>query len=330
MRTTTTTRAIIAGCGGYLPERIVRNDDLAEAFGLETSDAWITERTGIRQRHIAAPGETASSMGTAAARRALERAGLGAESLDAVIVATATPDSSFPATAARIQAALGMTRGIAFDLSAACAGFVYALGIADGFIRTGQARSVMVVGTEVYSRIVDWTDRGTSVLFGDGAGAVLLVAGEGQGTSADRGILSTHLHSDGRFGDILLVDGGPGSTGGTGKLRMAGNQVFRHAVSKLAAVVDEALNANGLGHGDVRWLVPHQANLRIIDAMGRKLRLPPERVVVTVDRHANTSAASIPLALAEATSDGRIERGDLVVMEAIGGGLAWGAALARF
>jgi 3-oxoacyl-[acyl-carrier-protein] synthase-3 len=247
-----------------------------------------------------------------------------------VIVATATPDSSFPATAAKIQAALGMTRGVAFDVSAACAGFVYALGIADGFIRTGQARAALVIGTEVYSRIVDWTDRGTSVLFGDGAGAVLLVAEEGQGTADDRGILSTHLHSDGRFGDILLVDGGPGSTGGTGKLRMAGNQVFRHAVSKLAAVVDEALGANGLGHSDVRWLVPHQANLRIIDAMGRKLGLPPERVVVTVDRHANTSAASIPLALAEATGDGRIERGDLVVMEAIGGGLAWGAALARF
>ncbi len=327
---TTATRAVVAGCGGYLPERIVRNDDLAREFGLETSDAWITERTGIKQRHIAAPGETASSMGAAAARQALERAGLGPEAVDAVIVATATPDSSFPATAAKIQAALGMTRGVAFDVSAACAGFVYALGIADGFIRTGQARAALVIGTEVYSRIVDWTDRGTSVLFGDGAGAVLLVAEEGQGTADDRGILSTHLHSDGRFGDILLVDGGPGSTGGTGKLRMAGNQVFRHAVSKLAAVVDEALDANGLTHADVRWLVPHQANLRIIDAMGRKLGLPPERVVVTVDRHANTSAASIPLALAEAASDGRIERGDLVVMEAIGGGLAWGAALARF
>lgn len=325
-----TMRAVIAGCGGYLPERVVRNDDLGREFGLETSDAWIAERTGIRQRHIAAPSETASSMGTIAARRALERAGLGADAVDAVVVATATPDSAFPATAARIQAALGMTRGIAFDVSAACAGFVYALGIADGFIRTGQARSVMVVGTEVYSRIVDWKERSTSVLFGDGAGAVLLVAGEGRGTAADRGILSTHLHSDGRFGDILLVDGGAGSTGGTGKLRMAGNQVFRHAVSKLAAVVDEALDANGLGHADVRWLVPHQANLRIIDAMGRKLGLPPERVVVTVDRHANTSAASIPLALAEAAGDGRIERGDLVVMEAIGGGLAWGAALARF
>ncbi len=326
----TTPRSLIAGCGAYLPERVVRNDDLGREFGLETSDAWITERTGIRQRHIAAPGETASSMGAAAARRALERAGLGPEAVDLVIVATATPDSSFPATAARVQAALGMTRGVAFDVSAACAGFVYALGIADSFIRTGQARSALVVGTEVYSRIVDWTERSTSVLFGDGAGAVLLVSGEGDGTASDRGILSTHLHSDGRFGDILLVDGGPGSTGGTGKLRMAGNQVFRHAVSKLAAVVDEALEANGLRHADVRWLVPHQANLRIIDAMGRKLGLPPERVVVTVDRHANTSAASIPLALAEAVSDGRIERGHLVVMEAIGGGLAWGAALARF
>ena len=327
---TATVRAAIAGCGAYLPERIVRNDDIAREYGLDTSDAWITERTGIRQRHIAAPGETASSMGAAAARQALERAGLGAEALDLVIVATATPDSAFPATAARIQAELGMARGIAFDVAAACAGFVYAMGIADAMIRTGQVRSAMVVGTEVYSRIVDWTDRGTCVLFGDGAGAVLLVAAPGQGTAADRGILSTHLHSDGRFGDILLVDGGAGSTGGTGKLRMDGKQVFRHAVSKLAAVVDEGLAANGLTHADVRWLVPHQANLRIIDAMGRKLGLPADRVVVTVDRHANTSAASVPLALAEAAADGRIERGDLVVMEAIGGGLAWGAVLVRF
>ena len=324
-----TTRAIIAGCGGYLPERALSNDELAREHGLDTTDAWGVERTGIRRRHVAAPGETASSMGAAAARQALERAGLPAEAVDLVVVATATPDSAFPATAVRIQQHLGITRGFGFDVAAACTGFVYALGVADSLIRTGQARCALVVGTEVFSRILDWTDRGTCVLFGDGAGAVLLVAGEGEGTAADRGILSTHLHSDGRFGDILLVDGGPGSTGGTGKLRMAGNQVFRHAVSKLAAVVDEALDANGLGHSDVRWLVPHQANLRIIDAMGRKLGLPRDRVVVTVDRHANTSAASIPLALAEASATGRLERGDLVVMEAIGGGLTWGAALVR-
>ncbi|WP_431269200.1 beta-ketoacyl-ACP synthase III [Dankookia sp. P2] len=324
------TRAIIAGCGGYLPERVVTNDGLAEAFGIETSDAWIVERTGIRQRHIAGPEETASSLGAAAARKALERAGIPGEAVDLVVCATATPDSAFPATAVRIQAALGSTRGFAFDVSAACTGFVYALGLADSLIRTGQARCAVVVGTEVFSRILDWTDRGTCVLFGDGAGAVVLVAGEGQGDAADRGILSTHLHSDGRFGDILLVDGGAGLNGEAGKLRMAGKEVFRHAVSKLASVVDEALSANGLAQSDIRWLIPHQANLRIIDAMGKKLGLPKERVVVTVDRHANTSAASIPLALADADGRGLIERGDLMVLEGIGGGLTWGAALARF
>ncbi|WP_149535376.1 beta-ketoacyl-ACP synthase III [Siccirubricoccus phaeus] len=322
--------SLIAGCGGYLPEKVLRNDDLAAEYGIETSDAWIVERTGIRQRHIAAKGETASSMGAAAARRALERAGLPAEAVDCVIVATSTPDSAFPATAVRIQAALGCGPGFAFDLSAACTGFIYALGMADALLRTGQARCALVIGTETYSRILDWTDRGTCVLFGDGAGAVVLTATEGQGRAADRGILSTHLHSDGRYADILHIEGGAGSDGGTGLLRMAGREVFRHAVGKLAAVVDEALAAHGLGHGDVRWLVPHQANLRIIDAMGRKLGLPRERVVVTVDRHANTSAASIPLALADADGRGAIERGDLVLMEAIGGGLTWGAALVRF
>jgi 3-oxoacyl-[acyl-carrier-protein] synthase-3 len=325
-----TMRALIAGCGGYLPERAVSNEELAREHGLDTTDAWIVERTGIRRRHIAAPGETASSMAAAAARRALERARLPAEAVDCVIVATATPDSAFPATAVRVQQHLGITRGFGFDVSAACTGFVYALGVADSLIRTGAARCALVIGAEVFSRIMDWTDRGTCVLFGDGAGAVVLVAGEGKGDASDRGILSTHLHSDGRHGDILYVDGGAGSTGACGKLRMAGREVFRHAVSKLAAVVDEALAANGLGHEDVRWLVPHQANLRIIEAMGKKLRLPPERVVVTVDRHANTSAASIPLALAEADAAGRLERGDLIVMEAIGGGLTWGAALARY
>ncbi len=325
-----TIRSLIAGCGGYLPVRCVPNAALAEEFGIETSDEWIIERTGIRQRHIAAPGETASSMGTAAARQALERAGIDVAAVDAIIVATSTPDSAFPATAVRVQQQLGVTQGFAFDIAAACTGFIYGLGIADSLIRTGQARCVLVIGTEVYSRILDWTDRGTCVLFGDGAGAVVLTAGDGGGTSADRGILSTHMHSDGRYGDILLIEGGAGSTGGTGLLRMAGKEVFRHAVSKLAAVVDEALAANGLGHGDIRWLVPHQANLRIIEAMGRKLGLPRERVVVTVDRHANTSAASIPLALADAAAQGLIRPGDLVALEAIGGGLTWGAALARF
>ena len=323
-------RATIAGCGGYLPAMRLSNDELAALKGLDTSDAWIRERTGIGFRHIAAPDETASDMGAAAARQAMERAGVDAAEVDAILVATSTPDSAFPATAARIQAKLGVTKGFAFDLAAACTGFIYAVGVADALIRTGQARCVLVIGTEVYSRILDWTDRGTCVLFGDGAGAMVLRAGEGAGTTADRGVLSCHMHSDGRFGDILHIEGGAGSTGGAGLLRMAGKEVFRHAVTKLAAVVDEALAANGLGHEDVRWLVPHQANRRIIDAMGKKLHLPPERVVVTVERHANTSAASVPLALAEACGDGRIQPGDLVVLEAIGGGLTWGAALARF
>ncbi len=320
-------RAAIAGTGGYLPERSLSNDELAAWKGLDTSDDWIVERTGIRRRHIAAEGETASDMGAKAALAALAQAGADVGEVDAILVATSTPDSAFPATAVRIQGKLGVTRGFAFDIAAACTGFVYALGVADALLHTGQARGVLVIGTEVYSRILDWTDRGTCVLFGDGAGAVFLratPAGEG------RGLLSTHMHSDGRFGDILVVDGGAGSTGGTGVVRMAGREVFKHAVTKLAAAVDEALAANGLGHDDVTWLVPHQANIRIIEAMGKKLHLPLDRVVVTVDRHANTSAASIPLALAEATRDGRIRRGDLVLMEAIGGGLTWGAALARF
>ncbi|MDJ0387290.1 beta-ketoacyl-ACP synthase III [Roseomonas sp. E05] len=318
-----TPRALIAGTGGYLPEMVLDNDALAARHGLDTSDAWIRERTGIRQRHLAAPGEQASDMGAAAARAALEQAGLPAGAVDGVIVATATPDAVFPSTAARLQAKLGITTGFAFDVAAACSGFVYALSIADAMIRTGQARCVLVIGTEVFSRILDWTDRGTCVLFGDGAGAVLLRASS-EIEAAGRGILSCHLHADGQHGDILQVEGVPGL------VRMAGREVFRHAVSKLAAVVDEALTHNGLDKSDISWLVPHQANLRIIEAMGRKLGLPSERVVVTVDRHANTSAASIPLALAEATRDGRIQRGDLVLMEAIGGGLTWGAALARF
>ncbi len=321
-------RAVIRGTGGYLPARSLSNDELAAWKGLETSDAWIIERTGIRRRHIAAEGETASDMGLAAALAALAQAGVGPEAVDAIIVATTTPDSGFPATAARIQGRLGVTRGFAFDISAACTGFIYGLGLADALIRTGQARGVLVIGSEVYSRILDWTDRGTCVLFGDGAGAAFLEAREG--LAPGEGLLSTHLHADGRHADILRVEGGAGSTGGTGLLRMAGKEVFKHAVTKLAAVVEEALSANRLAQSDVAWLVPHQANLRIIEGIGRKLGLPMERVVVTVDRHANTSAASVPLALAEATRDGRIKPGDLVLMEAIGGGLTWGAALARF
>jgi 3-oxoacyl-[acyl-carrier-protein] synthase-3 len=319
-------RTILAGVGGYLPERIVTNDELASR--LETSDAWIQERTGIRQRHIAGPHETCAAIGEAAARAALRSADAGPADVDAIIVATSTPDQAFPATALRIQAALGVKRGFGFDLAAACAGFIYAVSVADGMIRSGQARGVLVIGAEVYSRILDWKNRGTCVLFGDGAGAVFLRAGSGQGT-VDRGILSTHLHAQGTLGDILYVDGAVGRHDLPGTLVMNGREVFRHAVVRLAEAVEEALAANGLVRSDIDWLVPHQANLRIIDAMGRKLGLASERVVVTVDRHANTSAASVPLALSEAWNDGRIRRGDLVLMEALGGGLTWGSALVR-
>jgi 3-oxoacyl-[acyl-carrier-protein] synthase III len=319
-------RSILAGVGAYLPARAVSNDELART--VETTDEWIRERTGIRQRHIAAPHETAAFMGTAAAHAALADAGAAATEVDAIILATSTPDQAFPATALRVQAALGVTRGFGFDIAAACAGFIYALSIADSMIRTGQASGVLVIGSEVYSRILNWQDRGTCVLFGDGAGAVFLRAGEGSGRM-DRGILSTHLHAQGALGDILYVDGAVGRHDRPGHLVMNGREVFRHAVVRLAEAVEEALVANGLTQRDIDWLVPHQANLRIIDAMGRKLGLPPERVVITVDRHANTSAASVPLALADACKDGRIRTGDLVLMEALGGGLAWGSALVR-
>jgi 3-oxoacyl-[acyl-carrier-protein] synthase-3 len=318
-------RSILAGVGGYLPERVVTNDELART--LDTTDSWITERTGIRQRHIAGPRETAAFMGTEAARAALADAGAEAAEVDAIILATSTPDQAFPATALRVQAALGVPGGFGFDLAAACAGFIYALSVADGLIRAGQVRGVLVIGSEVYSRILNWQDRGTCVLFGDGAGAVFLRAATSSGT--DRGILSTHLHAQGTLGDVLYVDGAVGRPDKSGHLVMNGREVFRHAVTRLAEAVDEALAANGLLRSDVDWLVPHQANLRIIDAMGRKLGLPAERVVVTVDRHANTSAASVPLALAEAWHDGRIRRGDLVLLEALGGGLTWGSALVR-
>src|SRR5271165_690577 len=318
-------RSILAGVGGYLPERVVTNDELART--LDTSDSWIAERTGIRQRHIAGPHETAAFMGTEAARAAMADAAAEPAEVDAIILATSTPDQAFPATALRVQAALGVTRGFGFDLSAACAGFIYALAVADGMIRAGQATGVLVIGSEVYSRILNWQDRGTCVLFGDGAGAVFLRAGTGSGS--DQGILSTHLHAQETLGDILYVDGAVGQRDKPGHLVMNGREVFRHAVNRLAEAVEEALAANGLTYADVDWLVAHQANLRIIDAMGRKLGLPPERVVITVDRHANTSAASVPLALCEAWEDGRIRRGDLVLMEALGGGLTWGSALVR-
>ena len=315
--------AMIAGLGGYLPQRVVTNDELA--LTVETSDAWIRERTGIAQRYLAGPHETCAYMGARAAEQALADAGATAADVDAIILATATPDQAFPATALRVQAELGVTRGFGFDVSAACSGFVYALSIADAMVRAGQCSGVLVIGSEVYSRIMNWADRGTCVLFGDGAGAAFVRPAGNDG----RRILSTHLHANGAFGDLLYVDGAVGQASRPGHLVMNGREVFRHAVSKLAAVVDEALAANGLAQSDIDWLVPHQANRRIIDAMGKKLGLPPERVVVTVDRHANTSAASIPLALAEAYHDGRIRRGELVLMEALGGGMTWGSALVR-
>jgi 3-oxoacyl-[acyl-carrier-protein] synthase III len=319
-------RSILAGCGGYLPERIVTNDELSRT--VDTSDEWIRERTGIRQRHFAAPHETAAFMGTAAAAAALADAGATAADVDAIILATSTPDQAFPATALRVQAALGVKQGFGFDLSAACAGFIYGLSVADGLIRAGQVRGVLVIGSEVYSRILNWQDRGTCVLFGDGAGAVFLRASTIDDDER-RGVLSTHIHAQGELGDILYVDGAVGQPDKPGHLVMHGREVFRHAVTRLAEAVEEALAANGLGHSDIDWLVPHQANSRIINAMGKKLGLPPERVVVTVDRHANTSAASVPLALAEARADGRIKSGDLVLLEALGGGLTWGSALVR-
>jgi 3-oxoacyl-[acyl-carrier-protein] synthase-3 len=319
---------VVQGCGAYLPERIVTNDELAKK--MDTSDEWIQQRTGIRQRHIAADGEFTSHLAIKAAERALAHAGLTGADLDLIVLATATPDETFPATATTVQKALGMHKGAAFDLQAVCAGFVYGVSVADSLIKNGLAGTALVIGAETFSRILDWNDRGTCVLFGDGAGAIVLKGEQGMGTSADRGILANALHSDGRQHDILYVDGGPSSTRTTGFLRMEGKEVFKHAVVNMAAVVGEVLEKAGLEAKDIDWLVPHQANKRIIDSTGRKLGLSPDRVVVTVDRHANTSAASIPLALDAAVKDGRIKRGDLTLLEGIGGGLAWGASLIRW
>jgi 3-oxoacyl-[acyl-carrier-protein] synthase III len=324
----TVLRSQVIGCGAYLPANVVSNHDLAQR--VDTSDEWITTRTGIKQRHLAAPGEMTSDLALKASERAIAAAGIKAQEIDMIVLATTTPDETFPATATRVQSRLGITTGFAFDIQAVCSGFVYALAVADNFLKTGQAKTALVIGAETFSRILDWKDRGTCVLFGDGAGAVLLRATPGGGNGKDRGVLSTHLHSDGRFHDSLYVNGGPSSTGTAGVVQMNGQEVFRHAVSKLAAVVEEALEANGLTGADIDWLVPHQANKRIIDGMARKLGLGANRVVTTVDRHANTSAASIPLALAEAADDGRIRPGQLVLIEAIGGGLAWGAGVIRW
>ncbi|NNG05131.1 MAG: ketoacyl-ACP synthase III [Inquilinus sp.] len=321
-------RSRIVGTGAYLPARVVTNDELA--VQVDTSDEWIVQRTGIRKRHFAAKDEKTSDLAIRAAQAALESAGLQGSDIDLIVLATATPDQTFPATATRVQAALGMEVGIAFDVQAVCSGFIYALAVADNFVRVGQARKALVIGAETFSRILDWEDRGTCVLFGDGAGAVVLSAEQGDGTSADHGVLTTHLHSDGRHHDLLYVDGGVSSTRTVGHVRMAGREVFKHAVVRLAEVVDEALEATGISPADIDWLVPHQANKRIIDAMGKKLDLDPNRVVMTVDQHANTSAASVPLALDVAVRDGRIQPGHLVLMEAMGGGFTWASALVRW
>jgi 3-oxoacyl-[acyl-carrier-protein] synthase III len=321
-------RSIIRGCGSHLPETVVTNADLARR--VDTSDEWIVQRTGIRERHIATKDETTSVLGIKAAQAALDDAGLAAEDIDLVVCATSTPDYTFPSTASQIQAGLGIHRGAAFDVQAVCTGFIYALSTADKFLRSGSHKRALVVGAETFSRIMDWEDRGTCVLFGDGAGAVVLEAAEGEGNAADRGVLTTQLRSDGRYRDRLYVDGGPGSTGTTGHLRMEGREVFRFAVGMVADVVNEAFAATGTGPDDLAWFVPHQADRRIIEASADKLGIAREKVVITVDRHGNTSAASIPLALDVALKDGRIRKGDLVMLEAIGGGFTWGSALVRW
>ena len=318
------TRAQLVGIGSYLPDNLVTNDELAKT--VNTSDAWIQERTGIRQRYLAGPHETCAFMATKAAQAALAQSGIAASEIGAVILATATPDQAFPATATRVQAAIG-AGGFAFDLSAACSGFIYALGMADSLIRSGAVKAALVIGAEVYSRILDWNDRGTCVLFGDGAGAVVLKAADGD--DAAPGIMSTHLHSDGSLGDILYVDGAVGRRDLPGHLIMNGREVFRHAVGRMSDAIEEALTANRLSRTDIDWLIPHQANRRIIDGIGKKLGLDESQVVVTVDRHANTSAASIPLAMAAAVEDGRIKEGQLLLLVALGGGLTWASALIR-
>ena len=320
-------RSVVQGCGAYLPERVVTNADLAKQ--MDTSDEWIQQRTGIRERHIAAEGEMTSHLALKASERALAHAGMNASDLDLIVLATATPDETFPATATRVQSSLGMTRGAAFDVQAVCAGFVFGVSVADSMIKNGLASTALVIGAETFSRILDWNDRGTCVLFGDGAGAIVLKAEEGKGDTTDRGVLANALHSDGRQHDILYVDGGPSSTRTTGFLRMEGKEVFKHAVVNMAAVVGEVLGKAGLTSADIDWLVPHQANKRILDSTAHKLGLDPAKVIVTVDQHANTSAASIPLALAAGVDDGRIKSGDLVILEAMGGGFTWGSALVR-
>ncbi len=322
-------RSVVLGCGSYLPEQVVTNAQLAAR--IDTSDEWIVQRTGIRERHIAAEGEFTSHLAIRAAQAALADAGLDAQAIDLIVLATSTPDNTFPATAVAVQHGLGINHGAAFDLQAVCSGFVFALATADNFLRTGAFKRALVIGAETFSRILDWTDRGTCVLFGDGAGAVVLEAQEQPGVAAtDRGIVTTHLRSDGRHKAKLFVDGGPSSTQTVGHLRMEGREVFKHAVGMITDVIVDAFEATGLNADSIDWFVPHQANRRIIDASAHKLHIAPEKVVLTVDRHGNTSAASIPLALSVARKDGRIKRGDMVLLEAMGGGFTWGSALVRW
>jgi 3-oxoacyl-[acyl-carrier-protein] synthase III len=322
------TRAVVRGVGSYLPERVLTNQELAER--VDTTDEWIVQRTGIEERHIAAEGEFTSHLAIKAAERALAHAGISADKIDLIVLATATPDHTFPSTATQVQAALGITRGVAFDVAAVCSGFIFALTTAEKFIISGSHRCALVIGAETFSRILDWEDRTTCVLFGDGAGAVVLEAEEGTGTTADRGVLTSHLRSDGRHKSKLFVDGGPSSTGTVGHLKMEGREVFKHAVGMITDVVVDAFKATGFAAGDITWFVPHQANKRIIDASADKLGIASNKVIMTVSRHGNTSAASIPLALDEGVRSGRIVAGDLVMLEAMGGGFTWGATLLRW
>ncbi len=324
----TAIRSVALGCGSYLPKQILTNADLAAK--IDTSDEWIVQRTGIRERHVAAEGEFTSHLAINAAKAALADAGIDAQSIDLIVLATSTPDNTFPATAVAVQDGLGINHGAAFDLQAVCSGFVFALATADNFLRSGAFKRALVIGAETFSRILDWTDRGTCVLFGDGAGAVVLEAQEQPGSSSDRGVLTTHLRSDGRHKAKLFVDGGPSTTQTVGHLRMEGREVFKHAVGMITDVIVDAFDATGTTADDIDWFVPHQANKRIIDASAHKLHIAPQKVVLTVDRHGNTSAASIPLALDAAVHDGRIKRGDLVLLEAMGGGFTWGSALLRW
>ena len=321
-------RSVVLGCGGYLPARILSNDELAQS--VQTTDEWIVQRTGIRERHIAAPGELTSDLALHAARAALAHANVEADTIDLIVLATSTPDQTFPATAVTVQDGLGITQGAAFDLQAVCSGFVYALSVADSMLRCGSHKRALVIGAETFSRILDWNDRTTCVLFGDGAGALVLEAQEQPGTMSDRGVLTTHLRSDGRHKSKLYVDGGPSSTQTVGHLRMEGREVFKHAVAMITDVIYDAFKATGSSAAEIDWFVPHQANKRIIDGSAHKLGISPEKVVITVDRHGNTSAASIPLALADAVADRRIKRGNLILLEAMGGGFTWGSAMVRW